>query len=584
MSLSTPTAYWPLRSTPQSFSELRVGLIVLATSFASQWFFRRYEPRSSLSRVALLVVIPALLSFPISYTHAVSWYAALPLAFIAYGGSLGAFILAYRLSPFHPLAKFPGPLIAKTSKLWAAYVSFRGDQHRYYKRLHDLYGDVVPTSSLFVMLPLFTPYLAKGAFLKDHAGIGGLVPPALIAQRDPVKHAHQRKPWNRALSSVALKEYEAIVAKRTRQLASCLENLVHRSGHKDGTALDMAAWFSYFATDFMGDMAFGGGFELMNAGGDKDGIWTFLESGLRIGVAVGHVSYFTPFLSALTGQKGSIQVSRDFGRESVFKRLQAGANRKDLFYHLSGEELPESERPSVVDVAQDGLLAIIAGSDTTSSSLTGTIYYLLLNPTAYDRLQKEVDSAFPNGEEPLDVVKLSQMEWLNGCINETLRLLPAVPSGSQRSVLKGKGTKVLGRLYVGTTVYAIARFSLTIFGVHTRRVLPEETQLFLHTYSIHRDERNFHNPEAFLPERWFSKGAPAGEHNATAFIPFSYGPTICAGKNLALMEMRMVLCWLLQRFRFSKVPGVAYEEWEGKIQDWFVTHVEPLSVNVSIRV
>ena len=114
-------------------------------------------------------------------------------------------------------------------------------------------------------------------------------------------------------------------------------------------------------------------------------------------------------------------------------------------------------------------------------------------------------------------------------------------------------------------------------------VIPDQTHLFLHTYSIHRDARYFHNPEAFLPERWFSKGAPAGEHNTAAFFPFSYGPAICAGKNLALMEMRMLLCWVLRRFRFSKAPGFDYEEWEGKIQDWFVVHHEPLMVSISFR-
>ena len=82
----------------------------------------------------------------------------------------------------------------------------------------------------------------------------------------------------------------------------------------------------------------------------------------------------------------------------------------------SGEELPEAERPSVDDVAQNGELAIIAGSDTTSSVLTALLYYLLLNPEAYNRLQEEVDSAFTIGEEPLDAAKLSHMEWLNGCM------------------------------------------------------------------------------------------------------------------------------------------------------------------------
>jgi len=97
--------------------------------------------------------------------------------------------------------------------------------------------------------------------------------------------------------------------------------------------------------------------------------------------------------------------------------------------------------------SQNRQLAIVAGSDTTSSVLTAALYYLLRNPVAYEHLQAVVDDAFPSGEKPLDVTKLGQMEWLNGCINEALRLQPPVPSGSQRTVGKGKGTKVLGNLH-----------------------------------------------------------------------------------------------------------------------------------------
>jgi cytochrome P450 len=82
----------------------------------------------------------------------------------------------------------------------------------------------------------------------------------------------------------------------------------------------------------------------------------------------------------------------------------------------SGEELPEIERPSPAQVAEEGKLAILAGSAPVSIVLTAMLYYLLCNPVAYERLQAEVDNAFPNGEEPLDATKLSQMEWLNGCM------------------------------------------------------------------------------------------------------------------------------------------------------------------------
>jgi Cytochrome P450 len=202
--------------------------------------------------------------------------------------------------------------------------------------------------------------------------------------------------------------------------------------------------------------SFGGGFELMKAGGDVDGIWALFESSIQYAsaqvdsirtsfpssrtVVVGHIPYMQPVVNAImklmkatAGRRRSPRLLRAFGKERALKRLQMGANRKDLFYYLvrpicgltspfhwitfqSCEDHPESERPSIDAVAQDGALAILAGSDTASSALTAIIYYLLCNPAVYGRLQDEVDAAFPSGDEPLDMTKLSRMEWLNGCM------------------------------------------------------------------------------------------------------------------------------------------------------------------------
>jgi hypothetical protein len=107
----------------------------------SHLYFRHLEPRSNLSLLILLIFVPTLLSIPISY-H-VRYLASVPLAFASYGTFLVFFTISYRLSFIHPLAKYPGPIIAKTSKWWGAYVGIRGDLHLYYKSLHDRYGDVV---------------------------------------------------------------------------------------------------------------------------------------------------------------------------------------------------------------------------------------------------------------------------------------------------------------------------------------------------------------------------------------------------------------------------------------------------------
>ena len=218
-------------------------------------------------------------------SYHVRYLASVPLAFASYGSFLVFFTVSYRLSFLHPLAKYPGPMIAKSSKWWGAYVGIRGDLHLYYKSLHDRYGDVirvgehavlflkhadsylasqVPTNFLFVTLPLYIRCLAKvdsprgrvsamyenrSAWLMFNQLGWGIMPgrQSLIDQRDPIMHMHQRKPWNRAFSSTSLKEYEVILAKRTRQLVSCLEDRVNGSDQKLGVVLDVTTWFSYFA-------------------------------------------------------------------------------------------------------------------------------------------------------------------------------------------------------------------------------------------------------------------------------------------------------------------------------------------------
>ena len=68
----------------------------------------------------------------------------------------------------------------------------------------------------------------------------------LIALNNPKLHMEHRKPWNRAFSSAAVKEYEIIVASRVRQLVGCLEDMIKNSGEKANVVVDMTRWMRFF--------------------------------------------------------------------------------------------------------------------------------------------------------------------------------------------------------------------------------------------------------------------------------------------------------------------------------------------------
>lgn len=62
---------------------------------------------------------------------------------------------------------------------------------------------------------------------------------SLIATRDPVKHAKRRRPWTRAFSTAALKEYQPMVAKRATQLTDGLADT-------QGVPTNLTQWIAYF--------------------------------------------------------------------------------------------------------------------------------------------------------------------------------------------------------------------------------------------------------------------------------------------------------------------------------------------------
>jgi len=187
----------------------------------------------------------------------------------------------------------------------------------------------------------------------------------------------------------------------------------------------------------------------------------------------------------------------------------------------------------------------------------------LSNPEFYTRAQAEVDDVYPVGESPLNTLKHESLHFLAACINETLRLHPPVPTNGSRRVPDGSG----GRLIAG-------------------RLIPEGTEVHVPPYSLHRDPRYFAPfTNDFWPDRWMdmSGSQHPTSHNTTAFVPFSYGPSNCVGRNLAKQEMLMVASLLLQKFDMRFADGYSSEKWTEELHDWFVMTRGTLSVVLTPR-
>lgn len=100
---------------------------------------------------------------------------------------------------------------------------------------------------------------------------------------------------------------------------------------------------------------------------------------------------------------------------------------------------------------------------------------------------------------------------------------------------------------------------------------------------MQRDPRCFSpSPDSFLPERWLPEdqrivlepkvfnAQSKYVHNTTAFLPFSIGQANCAGKNLAWMEMRMLVCLMVSRLDIRRDPSYNPEQWYNDMCDYFI--------------
>lgn len=159
---------------------------------------------------------------------------------------------------------------------------------------------------------------------------------------------------------------------------------------------------------------------------------------------------------------------------------------------------------------------IFAGHETTAITISFALQLLGTHPDVKSRFHDEVDSVLA-GSEP-DTDDLRELAVTDNIIREILRLYPPafrLPRVAAEDVEIG-----------GYTVEA-------------------DTDILVYTVAAHRNQRFWDAPMEFRPSRWDDIDP---ESTGFEYIPFGAGPRSCIGKRFALLEMRLLLATLGQKY------------------------------------
>ncbi|OJJ54298.1 hypothetical protein ASPSYDRAFT_61587 [Aspergillus sydowii CBS 593.65] len=462
---------------------------------------------------------------------------------------------------FHPLARYPGPFLAKFTNLYSAYHAWKGDIHLDMYRCHQQYGNTVryaPNRLLINTAGGVHDIYGHGAKVKKYKNYKVLAQqaPNTLTLRDKVQHGRRRRVLSQAFSKEGLKTLEPSILAQLDCFVELLRSQVG-PGCKWSAPVDMAHAFSHLAFDTMTSVCFGAGFNTMRDPKYRYVMDAIEESNIRLGVLL-QAQQLTRmhldnrlFPSSVTARS---QFAR-FIRSVLRDRLQASISG-DIFSFLQQCKDPATgEALTMPELSTETATFIVAGSDTTSTTLASVSHYLASSPRSYQLVATEVRNTFASLSDIRLGARLNSCTYLRACIDEALRLSPPGGASLWREVEQG------GAVIDGTFI-------------------PEGVEVGVGIYSIHHSEDCYPNAFNYEPERWSSETMEKNTPSFRPFIPFSIGARSCIGKPLALSQLMLTFARLFWLFDFRKADAGHSDDWpegdkvgkqpqeEGQVQEY----------------
>ncbi|BDD59948.1 hypothetical protein MPDQ_000759 [Monascus purpureus] len=462
---------------------------------------------------------------------------------------------------FHPLRGFPGPRAAAATSWWKAYkeVWKKETLAQELFRLHATYGDVVriaPNELHFGDPAAFHDiYNATKRWDKDE----GLYTTPGVRSGSFVflkyKQAKERRDVLQPMfSKRAMDNVEPLIWKNASTLASAItrKNAAKKS-------IDLLFAFRSFTLDTIMGFTFGNCLHALAAPDFRDPLILAMDSSLSaipllrnfpllrkmvFSIPPHLVTHFLPDSKALGPRIYQVRTMIQSELAKVLRdpRKLDEAPHQTIFHRmLNADSYKNNTVPDYAQLQDEGLTIIFAGANTVATALVMGHWNLLNHAEDLARLKRELHGAWPDIEKPPTLKELEALPVLTATIKETLRHMPSGVSLT-RTVPPG-GAMISGRhIPPGTTVGMI----------------------ILH---VHQSEKIFKDALDFKPQRWLEEGAGELEQ---WLVPFSRGPRMCFGRNLAWAEMYIALATMVRKFDMT-LDGMTPEdmEWRECIEAYF---------------
>lgn len=371
------------------------------------------------------------------------------------------YILYHALSIFyclylHPLSSYPGPFLARCTRLWYVYHLVKGQLPFAVEQAHKKYGRTVRLGP--DELSFLDPDAWKAIYGYKH-GTGGEMPKdpqmylntsagALSIFAAPSKrHGELRRLLSHGFSEKALRSQETIIQYYLDLLVARLRKLSEK-----GEPIDIVTWYNvntypytlgpsgflrkltrkkYFTFDVIGDLAFADPFDCLKLSKNHPWIdYTFealkMQTMLR---ASDYYPLLKKFLLLMTPKETlqGFQSHIELVKHKALHRLGMKTDRMDLMSKMAAPEGGLTQEEFIAS----GDTVLLGGSETTATLLSGLTFFLLKHPKALKKLVDEIRTTF-SSEEEIDFQAVNSLSYMLACIDEAFRLYPPVPGALLR--------------------------------------------------------------------------------------------------------------------------------------------------------